>query len=106
MSNQLYTYKCPRCLKVFRTDDPDTKVCQSCKKYESPHRNKKKKKKVIKPLSFSDISYIIKVYEKRTGKYLHYGEAVNLIEANAEHCVCCGATIPEGRHICLQCENG
>ena len=23
-----------------------------------------------------------------------------------ERCVCCGAVIPEGRMICLDCENG
>lgn len=106
-SKELITYKCPRCNKLFRTDNSEDKICYSCRKYESPHQIKKVKvKKPAKPLSFSDVSYIIKVYEKRTGKYLHYGEAVNLIEANAEHCVCCGATIPEGKHICFQCENG
>lgn len=32
----------------------------------------------------------------------------NVIDAfeNAEHCVCCGDVIPEGRQICLRCEKG
>ena len=25
---------------------------------------------------------------------------------NAEHCVCCGDVIPEGRQVCLACETG
>ena len=25
---------------------------------------------------------------------------------NAEHCVCCGAVVPEGREICPLCEAG
>lgn len=32
-------------------------------------------------------------------------EAVHVFE-NAEHCVCCGDVIPEGRQICLRCEKG
>lgn len=25
---------------------------------------------------------------------------------NVEHCVCCGAVIPEGRQVCKKCEYG
>lgn len=32
-------------------------------------------------------------------------EAAHVFE-NAEHCVCCGDVIPEGRQICLRCEKG
>ncbi len=37
-----------------------------------------------------------------------HGELRQLEEAgrNAEHCVCCGAIIPEGRQICPNCERG
>ena len=26
--------------------------------------------------------------------------------ADADRCVCCGEIVPEGRQVCLQCENG
>lgn len=34
------------------------------------------------------------------------GELAQMEQAgrNAEHCVCCGAIIPEGRQVCLICE--
>ena len=63
-----------------------------------------KKKPVKKPLTFAQILHIAEVYSKVNHKYLHYGDVVKLVEANAEHCVCCGATIPEGRQICPRCD--
>lgn len=33
---------------------------------------------------------------------------VSLIDGhmdNAEHCICCGEVIPEGRQVCPQCES-
>lgn len=45
--------------------------------------------------------------------YLLDGEIVTLRRGanvmwklNAEHCVCCGAIIPEGRQVCPDCEKG
>lgn len=29
---------------------------------------------------------------------------INLYTDNAEHCVCCGQVIPEGRQVCSKCE--
>ena len=29
-----------------------------------------------------------------------------LPDENVEHCVCCGAPVPEGRQVCWQCEHG
>ena len=103
MSKELYTYKYPDCLKVFRTDDPEQKICPSCQKLRKP-RAKYRKKKTKKPLTFAQILHIAEVYNKVNGKYLHYGDIVNLVETNAEHCVCCGATIPEGKQVCSKCE--
>ena len=36
------------------------------------------------------------------------GELAQMEQAgkNAEHCVCCGEIIPEGRQVCPTCENG
>ena len=96
---ELYTYKCPDCSKVFRTDNPEQKICPVCLKYRKPRKKPRKK-----PLTFAQILHIAEVYNKIHHKYLHYGDVVNLVETNAEHCVCCGATIPEGRQICPQCE--
>lgn len=103
MNKELYTYRCPDCGKTFRTDDPKQKVCPSCLKFRKP-RLKHRKKKSKKVLTFAEISHIAEVYNKIHHKYLHYGDIVNLVESNAEHCVCCGATIPEGRQICPKCE--
>lgn len=103
MSKELYTYKCPDCFKVFRTDNPEEKICPSCQKLRKP-RAKHKKKSTKKILTFAQILHIAEVYNKIHHKYLHYGDVVNLISTNAGHCVCCGATIPEGRQICSKCE--
>ena len=103
MSKELYTYKCPDCQKTFRTNDHKQKICPSCQKFRKPcakHRKKKSKK----ILTFAEISHIAEVYNKIHHKYLNYGDIVNLINANAEHCVCCGATIPEGKQVCYKCE--
>lgn len=32
-------------------------------------------------------------------------EQINMMQENAEHCVCCGAIIPEGRQVCPKCLN-
>lgn len=104
MSKEIYTYKCLDCHKTFRTDDPEQYICPDCLKYRQPFR-KHKKKKSPKTLTFAEISHIAEVYNKVHRKYLHYGDIVNLVESNAEHCVCCGATIPEGRQVCYNCEN-
>lgn len=105
MNKELYTYKCPDCQKTFGTDDPNQKVCPDCQKFRKP-RKKYRKKKSKKILTFAEISHIAEVYNKIHHKYLHYGDIVNLVESNAEHCVCCGATIPEGKQICPKCERG
>ena len=86
------------------TDTPNQKVCSTCLKYRKPHKPKTKKKKKKRILTFAQILHIADVYYAVNKKYLHYGDVVHLVESNAEHCVCCGATIPEGRQICPQCE--
>lgn len=106
MSKELYIFKCSDCRKEFRTDDPNQKVCPSCQKARKPRAKYRKKTTAKKPLTFAEISHIAEVYSKIHHKYLHYGDIVRLVEANAEHCVCCGATIPEGRQICPKCEKG
>ena len=105
MSKEIYTYKCLDCHKTFRTDNPEQRICSDCQKYRQPCR-KHRKKKNQKALTFAEILHIAEVYNKIHHKYLHYGDIVNLVEANAEHCVCCGATIPEGRQVCPKCERG
>lgn len=98
----LYTYKCPDCKKTFRTDNPDQKVCSTCQELRCPHH--KKKKPVKKILTFAEISHITNVYYKIKHKYLHYGDMVRLIETNPKKCVCCGATVYKGKHLCAKCE--
>ncbi len=98
----IYTFNCSDCGKTFRTDDPQQTLCPDCLKYRNSRKRKKKKKKKI--LTFAEILHIAEIYNKVNGKYLHYGDMVNLIDSNSERCVCCGATIPEGRQVCPQCE--
>ena len=103
MKKQLYTYTCPRCRKIFRTDDPEQKVCSDCLKYSSPHQNKKKPKKYVP--TFAEIAHIAEVYDKIHHKYLHYGEIEKLIYYNKGHCVCCGAAISKNKTLCKKCES-
>lgn len=105
MNKELYTRKCPDCNKTFRTDDPKQKCCSTCQKYRKPCLKHRKPQIDKKPLTIAEISHIAEVYYRVHHKYLKYGEVVHLVETNAEHCVCCGATIPEGRQICPKCEN-
>ncbi len=104
MNKELYTYKCPDCHKTFRTDNPEEKICVSCQKFRKPRGKHRKKKPTQKVLTFAEISHIADVYSKINHKYLHYGDVVKLVESNAEHCVCCGEIIPEGRQVCYKCE--
>ena len=101
---ELYVVKCRECLKVFRTDNPHAKLCHSCKSFRQPCKKSKKKNTLKKPLSVSEILHIADVYNKVNHKYLHYGDIVSLLDRNADHCVCCGEIVPEGRHVCPLCE--
>lgn len=57
-------------------------------------------------LSIAEVSHIERVYNAVNGTLKHYGEMVNIIEnSKAEHCICCGEVIPEGRMICPTCES-
>lgn len=104
MSKELYTYKCPDCKKTFRTDDPEQKVCSGCLKFRQPHHKRRTQKTKPKPLAFAEISHIAEVYNKIHHKYLHYGDVVNLINLNPKECICCGAKVNKGNHICAKCE--
>ena len=104
MTKKLYLFKCSDCNKEFRTDDPDKRICPTCQKYRQPHKKHRIKKRKKKILTFSEISHLIDVFYKVNHKYLHYGDMVNLIDSHRESCVCCGATIPEGKQICSKCE--
>ena len=101
MSKELYTYTCPRCNKVFRTDDPEQKVCSECLEYSKPRRKYRTKHKI---LTFAEISHIVEIYNKIHHKYLHYGDVVNLIDSNPNICICCGVTVTKNKHVCAKCE--
>ena len=102
--NDLYVLKCSECKKVFRTDNEFQTVCPDCIKARETRKNPKRKKAKKKILSFSEILHIAEVYNRVNHKYLHYGQIVALVERNAEHCICCGSVVPEGRQVCPQCE--
>lgn len=104
MSKELYTYKCQRCHKVFRTDNPEQHICSDCLKHSQPHHKKHTKKTKPKPLTFAEISHITNIYYKIHHRYLHYGDVVNLIDSNPKKCICCGATVYKGKHLCAKCE--
>lgn len=102
MNKELFTYKCLRCHKFFRTDNPEQRVCSDCLKHSRPHQPKRAKKST--PLTFAEISHIAEVYDKIHHKYLHYGDVVSLVTLNPKKCVCCGAAVHKGKHICDKCE--
>lgn len=101
MDKKLYTYVCSDCGKTFRTDDSKNKTCSECLKFRRPHKPHKTKKEI---LTFAELLHIAEVYCKVNGKYIHYGDVVNLINLNPKKCVCCGAEVYEGKHICQECE--
>lgn len=102
MNKELYVFKCKDCNMTFRTDNPKQKLCPTCQELRSPHNRPKKQPKKI--LTFADISHITNVYYKIHHKYLHYGEMVHLIDSNPKKCVCCGAKVYKGKHLCAKCE--
>ena len=101
---ELYVVKCPECRKVFRTDDPLAKICPECIKARQSRNIKRRKKSAKKALTISEILHIANVYNKVKHKYINYGDVVTLVDRNVDRCVCCGEIVPEGRHVCPQCE--
>ena len=99
----LYAFKCIECYRVFKTNNPKEKLCPDCVKFRQPRRRKYKKTKK-KILTLPEILHIANVYYKTNHKYLHYGDVVVLVDRNVDRCVCCGEIVPEGRHVCPQCE--
>ena len=102
--NDLFVLNCRECCKVFRTEDPLQTICPECIKARDHRKITRKKKVNKKPLTFAEILHIAEVYNRVHHKYLHYGNVVALVDRYADHCVCCGAIVPEGRHVCPQCE--
>lgn len=105
MSNQLYTNKCPRCRKIFRTDNPEQQICSDCLKHGQPHHKSRKKKTKPKILTFAEILHIAEVYNKVHHRYLHYGDVESFVNLNPNKCICCGSYINSGNGICSKCEN-
>ena len=102
--DELYVLKCNECHKVFRTDDPFATLCPDCIKFRQPSKPKRKKKASKNTLTIPEALHIAEVYSKVKHKYLSYGNVVALVARNADRCVCCGAVVPEGRHVCPMCE--
>ena len=98
------TYKCQRCHKIFKTDDPEQHICPECLKFGQPHHKTRSKNTKPKILTFAEISHISDIYYKIHHKVLHYGDIVSLISLNPKKCICCGATVYKGKHICAKCE--
>lgn len=48
-------------------------------------------------------SLTFEVHKPRECKPKHIQMSIQI--ENAEHCVCCGAIIPEGRQVCPECLN-
>ena len=95
--------RCEECRKT-RAREHSREYMAQMREQNKPKATQKKPKKKI--LAFAQILHIAEVYRKVNGKYLHYGDVVNLIDnTKAERCVCCGTVIPESRQICSQCES-
>lgn len=114
---ELYTKTCKQCRNEYTTEKRGKQLCPACvEKNEKKRKDEqravrikekpvaKKKPKKAGP-TLAEVSYVEKVYNAVNGTYKHYHDIVNIIEAaRADRCVCCGATIPEGRMVCHACE--
>lgn len=113
---ELNTRICKECGKVFRTPGFDA-LCISCKQKHRKENLKKQAemcksyrpevKRQPKPkVSIQEEQKIERIYNAiHKDKYRGYGEIVDIIEnTKANHCVCCGSIIPEGRWVCPICE--
>ena len=104
MKKELYINTCTDCLKLFRSDDPNQHICPSCIEYRQKKQKKISKKSKKKILTFAEILHLANVYYKVNNKYIHYGEIVRLMDSYPTRCICCGATIPEGKILCTNCK--
>ena len=67
---QLYTYKCLECGMIFRTDNPEQKVCSDCLKYRQPCKRYKKKEKAM---SLLECAAFIEKYNREHKTHYTYG---------------------------------
>lgn len=115
--DELYTKTCSQCRKEYTTDNKRKQICPEC-----VEKNAKKRKDEVRSVrmrakpsgvkkakktgpTLAEVSYVEKVYNAVHNTYKHYHDIVNIIEASrVDRCVCCGATIPDGRMVCTDCE--
>ncbi len=111
--NKIVKIHCIDCGSVFTAKTRKALRCEKCKKeeiyrkqkeYHLKERLKREAAKRPKPkASLNDILKELKQYNEDHGTHLSYGQYTVML-SNAEHCVCCGAIIPEGRQVCRRCE--
>ena len=87
-AKELFTKKCAACGLIFRTDDNDTSICQSCRKKNKTADAPKKKPRPRRISSSADISLLnftraLDRYNRRHGTCYSYGQAVLLIDSGA-----------------------
>jgi hypothetical protein len=113
---EVYTKTCPQCGREYTTEQSRKKICPEClNKNDKKRKNavravrmkpapKKKKPKKTFPTLY-EVSRVERIYNAVKKTHKHYHDIVHIIESSkAECCVCCGATIPEGRMVCPACE--
>ena len=103
MGKEIYINTCGDCRLIFWAEKPSQHICPTCLLHRVPSGRGRKKRAKVK-LTLAEVMRISKIYERVNHKYLHYGEIVTLLDRNVDRCICCGAIIPEGRHVCPQCE--
>lgn len=107
MKVQLYVKHCDKCNMIFRTPNNDITTCPGCanKVSAATVKAKPKRHKRVVALSIKDIMQIQEVYNRVHKTTKSYGEISMLCASiNADHCVCCGAVLPEGYgHVCKDC---
>lgn len=113
---EIYTKTCKQCGKEYTTEQKFKKLCPECtskndkkrrddlKGVRMSQRPKEKKPKKTGP-TLNEVCFVERVYNAVMKTNKHYHDIVHIIEdTRADRCVCCGATIPEGRMVCRACE--
>lgn len=82
MRKKLYTKKCAACKLIFRTDNSEQTVCETCQKKKKPSLKKKKARPftATRDISLLEITSALERYNERRGTCYTYGQIVALLD--------------------------
>lgn len=82
MRKKLYTKKCATCKLIFRTDNSEQTVCETCqkKKKTKPEKKKAHPFTATRGISLLEITSALEHYNERRGTCYTYGQIVALLD--------------------------